>query len=401
MQEEIRNFWLYQVYNVFQQYDTGIKVDYIVLLLILALCTVLTGISLSSIKNRHYWLNAFPLILMFSLIEGLRYLRGTDYLNYALLYKYHGEGVPIEMLYNILQSLFYFLELPYWAIFVVYAFIWIVALLYLFKRHKSYILYGLPIFILLGLNNFECFIRQNIAFAVIFVFLAALMEHRYKKALFCAVMAFLIHSSSVVFILYILAIYWICQRKQACLSPVIVISLYFLSTFVLESQALGWISEIIKLIPIVDGTVLSPYIANAANRSSADAVKDKFARSLFTKVGAFVFDSLVVYWSYKKLKHNNYQDKNIVFLYNLYVVSLIWLQLFFVYEIPKRIFGAFYMFAAFLIAYIMKKPKLSKFELLSQCVIFMYLIVFFVKNILMASNQLFVWDAKGIYNFYL
>ena len=59
------------------------------------------------------------------------------------------------------------------------------------------------------------------------------------------------------------------------------------------------------------------------------------------------------------------------------------------------------MFAAFLIAYIMKKPKLSKFELLSQCVIFMYLIVFFVKNILMASNQLFVWDAKGIYNFYL
>lgn len=401
MQEEIRNLWLYQTYDVFKQYDTGIKLDYIILLLTLALCTVLTGISLSSVKNKYYWLSSIPLIISFTLIEGLRYLRGTDYLNYALLYKYHGAGVSIEIIYNTLQSLFYFFKLPYWAIFIIYAFIWIIALLYLFKKNRKYILYGLPIFILLGLNNFECFIRQNIAFSAIFIFLISLSEHNYKKAFWSAIIAFFIHSSSIIFICYILIIYWINYRKEKCISPTLIIAVYFFFTFIFDSQILGGISEIIKLIPVIDGTVLGSYIEHADQWFGTDASKDIFVRSLPTKVGTFIFDALIIYWSHKKIKTEKYRNKNIVFLYNLFSISLIFLQLFFVYEIPRRFFGSFYMFASFLIAYILRSHKSSITEVLSRYIIFTYLIIYFLKNVLLAPNQLFIWDAKGIYNFYL
>lgn len=400
MQEEIRNLWLYQAYDVFKQYNTGIKLDYIVLMLVLSLCIVITGIALSSRKNRHYWLSSIPLIVAFSLIEGLRYLRGTDYLNYALLYKYHGENASLEVIYTALQSFFYAINLPYWGIFIVYAFVWIIALLYLFRSNKKFVLYGLPIFILLGLNNFECFIRQNIAFAVIFVFLAFLLEQKYKKAFLCAITTPFIHSSSIVFIFYILIIYWLSIKKEKCIPAFIVIGLYIISIFFLDGKVLGGISEVIKLIPTIDGTVLSSYIENADQWFGADASKDQFARGFATKVGTFIFDTLIVYWSYKKLKAEECKNPNMVFIYNLFSISLILLQLFFLIEIPRRIFGSFYMFASFLIAYIIKSPKSSKKEILSQYIILIYVGIYFLKNVLMASNQLFVWDAQGIYNFY-
>lgn len=400
MQEEIRNLWLYQTYDVFKQYNTGIKLDYIILLITLALCTVLTGISLSSVKKKYYWLNSLPLIIVFTLIEGLRYLRGTDYLNYALLYKYHGEGLSIEIVYNTLQAFFYFLNLPYWGIFIVYALIWIIALLYLFKKNKKYILYGLPIFILLGLGNFECFIRQNIAFAVIFIFLAFLFEHNYKKAFISAIIAFLTHSSSIIFIFYILVIYWISQRKK-CVSPSITMGLYFLFTFILDSKTMGGISEIIKLIPVIDGTAISVYIENADRWFGADATNEIYARSFTTKLGTLIFDILIIYWSYKNIRTEKFKNIKIIFIYNLFSISLIILQAFFIYEIPRRFFNSFYMFASFLIANLFINHPSSKKESLSRYIIVIYLIVYFIKNILMTKNQLFIWDAEGVYDFHL
>lgn len=401
MEESIRNLWLYQTYDVFKQYRTGIKLDYIILMIALFLCIIITAGILSSKRNKHYWLSSIPVIVVFSLVEGLRYLRGTDYLNYALLYKYHGENASMEVIYTALQSFFYTINLPYWGIFIVYSFVWIVALLYLFKNNKKSILYGFPIFILLGLANFECFIRQNIAFAVIFVFLAFLLEHKYKKAFFCAIIPPFIHSSSIVFIFYILIIYLLSIKKRKCIPASIIIGLYVISTFILDSKILSGISEVIKLIPTIDGTVISSYIENADHWFGADASEDQFARSFATKVGALFFDMLTVYWSYKKLKTEKYSNKNVVFIYNLFTVSLIFLQLFFIIQIPKRFFSSFYMFASFLIAFIMKSPKSSKKEILSRYIILMYVGIYFIKNILMASNQLFVWDAKGIYNFHL
>jgi hypothetical protein len=396
MEDEIRNLWLYQAYDVFKQYDTGVKLDYIILLSILFVCIIVSGKCLKT-ATRKYWIISIPLIFLFSLVEGLRYLRGTDYLNYALLYKYYGDSASIEIVYIYMQKIFHAMGVAYWGIFVIYAFLWIITLLYFLRSYKEIIAFVLPIFIVFGLANFECFIRQNIALSIIFVFLHFLSKQKHRKALFCALIAFLIHSSSVVFIFYILLIW----NFRFMVNPFIIALLYILAVFIIDAKIMGVVSKLILLSPTIDGTAMSSYIENADSWFGGDATKEKFARGMLTKIGAAVFDLTTVFITYEHIKVKSRENQRFIFFYNLFCVSLIFSQLFFTMEIPKRFFSAFYMFVSFLIAYIFRLKTSSKTVYFARCIIIIYIFVFFVKNILLFPSQLFVWDAHGIYNFHL
>lgn len=61
----------------------------------------------------------------------------------------------------------------------------------------------------------------------------------------------------------------------------------------------------------------------------------------------------------------------------------------------------FYMFGAFLIAYIMQSPPKKKYELLARQYIIFFIIIYYIKITLLAGNQLFIWDAIGKYKFNL
>ena len=71
--------------------ETGIRIDYVLLLILLFLIFIIYSRLVvskeeKSIYERNYWLYAIIPIIAFSLIEGLRYARGVDYIGYVYTY---------------------------------------------------------------------------------------------------------------------------------------------------------------------------------------------------------------------------------------------------------------------------------------------------------------------------
>jgi hypothetical protein len=395
MEEEgIRNLWISQ-YDVFKQYHTGIKLDYIIIYLLFAAIVIISSKALSKTKStKEYWYRSLPIIFSFTIIEGIRYLRGTDYLNYALLYKYHGDYFQNEFIFISLQNFFYWLKLSYWQAFMVYSFIWISGLIYLLKEFRSYVNYILPSFLVLGLSGFECFIRQDVAWAVIFIFIYHLIRFNVIKATLFAIIPFFIHSSSVIFILILLLIYL--QKKL--ISPYITIPMYLLAVYIITPDFIGKISQLISSLPIIKGSVVGFYISNADHWFSADASYEGYMRGFFTKTGSTIFDISTIILSYKYMKLTPKNNRTFTFIFNLTCFSAIFLQLFFTFEIPKRVFLTLYIFISFLVGYIMKQKLQYKYEIIIRNIIIIYIITYFIKNILFAPNQLFIWDAVNKYN---
>ena len=62
------------------------------------------GITYKNRDNNYYWYYALPIIIFYTLIQGLRFDRGVDYPHYAdeLEYDiYAGDNITREFLYDI------------------------------------------------------------------------------------------------------------------------------------------------------------------------------------------------------------------------------------------------------------------------------------------------------------
>lgn len=390
---------MYQAYDVFKTYDTGIKLDYVLLIFLLFIIVFVTGRKLQYTKKK-YWSTAVPFIFAFTFVEGLRYLRGVDYLNYALIFKFHGESSSLtELIYLFVQQLFHALNVPYWIPFVSYSLVWCVGVLYLLKDYRQSIKYILPLFILLSLGTFETFIRQSFAWGFVFMFMSALLKEHYKKGFVFAICSVLIHNGAFVYILIILCV----KIIKKPVTPYLTVFLYLFGMIVFSVSSLNYITPFIAKIPYLDDTVFGGYIANADRWFSTDAVRDKFARSLLTRVGVSFFDFSVMILGYLKIKNicDAEHKRNIVFFYNLFCLTVALAQFVFTLEIPKRILLPFYGFSAFILAWLFADHTLMRKYKLWYVSLKLYLVVYFLKEILFASNQLFIWDNSGQYYFNL
>ncbi len=393
--------WIYNAYDVFASYSTGIKFDYICIYVFLAIITLYYAKKLSNSNNTSWRRDAIIYSLIFSVIEGVRYLRGTDYLNYALYYKYGIYGYDVEFVYNIIQSLFHLINLPFWCLLIFYSFCWIWGLLIL-ARHEGckHIKYILPIAIVFALQGFECFVRQSFAFSFVFIFILYLLKKKYLKASLFALISLFIHSGSIVFIIIILGVYML---KNQLINSKIYTCVYLLSTFIYKAQLLTVVNAVLLIFPFLDDSLIGGYMANADRWFGDDAFREAYTRGLLSKIMIACFDVSIMVLSYSAIRKvpRSTSNSNITFYYNLFCITNIMLQLFYNYELLKRCFMTFYMFGAFLIVFILQYPPKNKYELLIRKYLILFTIIYYIKIILLSGNQLFVWDALGKYNFNL
>ena len=162
--------------------ETGIKFDFCILFTILFVIFIYAGrhISANSAKinnSKSYWHYSFLAIIFYSLIVGLRYARGRDY----LWYKFQYENVlnpPVEQepLFMLFNKIFYFLDFPYWLVFIIYSLIWIY-LFFLFFKHFQYLgTWGVPMLFLSSVGFTETAIRQAVAMAFVLPVITSLFE---------------------------------------------------------------------------------------------------------------------------------------------------------------------------------------------------------------------------------
>lgn len=396
-------YWLTQQYgDMFAEYDTGVKSDYIILYLILCFCTIIFSRKLSRLKDEKSWfLCMLPYILIFSIIEGVRYLRGTDYLNYALRYLYDEEFRINEFIWCTFRELLHLLHCSYWTQYIVFAFCWITGMIYLIQKDKKYACYVMPIALVFALGSFENLIRQSFAFSFLFVAMSHLLDKKYKYAILFATIAIFIHNAALILVLIIGSIYLIRNYK---IKAIVYVILYLIMIVLAQVHFLAFITQKAEgIIHLLGNNIsfIAFYLTNFDQWLGSDAFMDKYSRGIITLIFSAIFDITVMALSYSHLKRNHFTDSKLLFFYHLFCISNLLLQLSTNYMIIRRIFTMFYMFIAYLIAYIMKNKPSSKIENIFRFYMLAYVAIFFIKNILLASNQLFLWNAHGKYNLHL
>lgn len=172
---------------------------YVLLTLILVFCG--WGISKDDEKQSQFNKYAWIAGISYSLIEGLRWLRGADYYHYYMdldtNFKARVCTPDPEPIYELWVNVFHSTELHPSIAFIIYSALLIYGVLLIFKRYPKAALWGLPLFFLMTNSQTENIIRQTLATSfLIFAYVAYLNE---KKKLMFAMLCVvpLIHSAGL------------------------------------------------------------------------------------------------------------------------------------------------------------------------------------------------------------
>lgn len=172
---------------------------YVLLTLILTFCG--WGISKDDEKQSQFNKYAWIAGISYSLIEGLRWLRGADYYHYYMdldtNFKARVCTPDPEPLYEWWVNLFHMTGLHPSIAFIIYSALLIFGVLLIFKSYPKAALWGLPLFFLMTNSQTENIIRQTLATSfLIFAYVAYLNEK--KKLMFAMLCVIpLIHSSGL------------------------------------------------------------------------------------------------------------------------------------------------------------------------------------------------------------
>lgn len=183
--------------------STGDPIVYWTLYVLLTLVLTFCGrqISNDNEKQTNFKKYAWIAGVSYSLVEGLRWLRGADYYHYYMDLKSNftsGYCTPDpEPVYKLWVNFFHFTGLHPIIAFIFYSAILIAGVLMVFKKYPKAAIWGLPIFFLMTNSITENIIRQVFAISfLIFAYIAYLDDKKkWMFAMLCIVP--LIHTSGL------------------------------------------------------------------------------------------------------------------------------------------------------------------------------------------------------------
>ena len=237
---------------------------YWIIRLLVLLSFVVPGLWMSKRYNpeRLYWIEVSPLIVIYSLAEGLRWNRENDYYHYyqdLTGSMFHDSS---EWFYSLWISFFKSTGLPFWVGFVFYSFILIVAFLCLIKRFPKTALFALPLFFIITSVQSENLIRQYFALAFIIFAIAYYFDERYILMTVFLLISLGIHFSAVAPILFFIISIMAANRINTE-KPIISVSLFVLLYWFWDVSYFTTIANSILGIIPETGTRADGYIQSA------------------------------------------------------------------------------------------------------------------------------------------
>lgn len=373
-----------------------LKLDFIILISLLLVIAYLTGRVIQDKFSRglsRYWTQSLLLIIAYSLIEGLRYLRGVDYSVYVDVFL--GVSDRPEFLFGLLNDILGTFGVHFSVAFIAYSFIWIICLLIFLKEHKAYLALLLPLMIISNWYYSENFIRQYLAFSFNLISINYFLYGRWKKFMAASIIAVCFHTIAIAYVGLIIIN---CFYKKTY--PIIITIPLYISFFVLSSGATVFssISQYadLYLSSQLSGSRFEGYVENSDRWFGEDAIsKDRYEKSTLSQIGMVIFDLLLMLYGYKILQ--NKPDSYWIGIYNLFVYGAVFFQLFMNIEILRRFAFCFYAFWPMMFVLVCNKWQFIPKYLLPR-IGMIYLIIYItsyqiIKNIYLSNGgQLFIWD---------
>lgn len=233
-------------------------VVFVILRLILFVTFIICGKNASEKTiagqyKRNYWKCSLPAIVVYTLVEGLRYGRGVDFPNYLLAYHnielYNTErwGFAFKMLYKLMHLI----DIPEPMIFCVFSLITIVVFLFFMQNFREFSTFLFPLFLLATIGLSENLIRQYISIAFTMLAILYCIRKDLVRLVLSFILAFMFHKASLFMAPFLLIAYIWPQKKHRVVKNsrnnyllFVLLTIYILPLFVsvdfLNDSVLGY-----------------------------------------------------------------------------------------------------------------------------------------------------------------
>lgn len=195
--------------------------------LLLFISLLITGYIISYGKNslRKYWQISLPVMVLYTFIEGLRYMRGWDYPHYMYdlttgLYADYSEPV-----YLLWVNTFRAYQIPFIYGFLFYSAILVFGFFLLLKNFHKAAFWACPLFLVIP-NQSTNLIRMFFAMAFLLIGIHFLLNKK-KKSIIYFSLSCMIHFSVIPVVLLVLLFAW--SRIELLLNNVYVVLAAFIA----------------------------------------------------------------------------------------------------------------------------------------------------------------------------
>lgn len=282
---------------MFLGYGVGDPIIYWILRIFLLGVLVYCGWGISFDNPHRYKKYAWFTGITYSLIQGLRWLRGVDYPHYyndivTLLGQFKSDRLPAvvtnepELLYKIWCTVFYYSSLPFWVAFILYSALLIGGVLLVLKYYRKAAIWALPLFFVLT-PSAENLIRQYIAVSFIFYAYYFYLGNKKRKMWICLCTIPLIHFSGIIIAtLFGFFVYLppkMIGKMQAWWLPWALIILFIYCYFCWDSSNLSYLVDFVQNHINLSSEKASNYV-DYADRWFSD--EGSISNVLGTKVGS-------------------------------------------------------------------------------------------------------------------
>lgn len=364
--------------------------------LLLFAILILCGFSFSRTKNKSVAVYMWIAIVAFALVEGLRWMRGTDYETYLYFFK-TGDCNKDEPLFLTLVKLVNSLQINPTLVFVALSglFMWGVGII--FKNYKYAAIWGLPLIYLMMGYNAENLVRQYMAISFLgFAYYYYCLDKN-KGMLLCLAIAPFIHVSALLGSVAFLFFTW---KNLKIVNVWIFVGIYLALYFIWDPEWLSQYALLLGTLDVDDSSAMSVYLDHAERHfteegslSARDGIE--IHHSLINRATYFLTDLAIIITGYFVCRDN----QKLTLVYYFSFIGIVCQVMFGDIQILMRFGYYFSWLLPLLIALIAVYKKYGRFQLLRYVVLFLlfaryafYGVIRQIGSITMEEGCMFIWD---------
>lgn len=298
-------------------------------------------------KRTWFWISLGAIII--SLIIGLRYNVGIDWLHFHQMYNRinFGLDVDVEIGYKYM-SLFFGRYLGYgsWTIFTFMALCFIFPIYIIGKKYKKIAYIMVPIYLFMNLTNSLTVSRQYAAMGLLILAFRFLVDNDKNRYLIFSVLAICLHTTAILYVVLFFIVYKCNFIQHRCLY------VYFFLFII----SIVFFNKIESLLPwIYDNFVgIGAYIGRKGYAENEEIWESQLLMesggSIFSYYMSCLSTGLLIFYGDRLLR--NYPNKILFFIYHITVISNILLPIFISQELLKRMLWYMTIFTPIIYAFI-------------------------------------------------
>lgn len=382
---------------------TGDPIIYWTLYVLLTLVLTFCGWQISRDNEKQIKFKKYAWIagISYSLVEGLRWLRGADYYHYYMDLEtnfWAGVCTPDpEPLYELWVNFFHSTGLHPSIAFIFYSALLIAGVLMVFKKYPKAALWGLPLFFLITNSVTENIIRQ--VFATCFLFFAYVAYLNDKKkwmfAMLCVVP--FIHTSGLYGVVLFLFFVYV---KVPIKKPWLLVALFLFAYYIWNPDWFQGFADYLSKLNLGDDVKGQGYLDNSdrwftSEGSIANVLGEGVKKiSLLYVSIRFLVDLFTVFFGFYACK----DDRKLQLLYYFSYIALIINTMAGDIELFNRFANWTSLFTPIMIGIMLSKIKMPQMKKLQIVIYVVFAINFIFYGIIRSFGSFpyagcgFIWD---------